>query len=73
MEISVLGIDLAKEVFHVHGVDSQHRVVLRKRIRRAQVLAFVRNLNSKAEYMSAIRIKSDIRERTPLHHGRVHI
>ena len=44
MEISVLGIDLAKEVFHLHGVDSRHRVVLRKKVRRAKLLGFVRNL-----------------------------
>src|ERR1700745_2251745 len=39
-EITTIGLDLAKHVFQVHGIDAQGRTVLRKRLRRGQVLAF---------------------------------
>ncbi len=38
MEVSTIGLDLAKNVFQVHGVDASGRVVIRKAIRRARVL-----------------------------------
>lgn len=37
-EIATIGIDLAKNVFQVHGVDGSGAVVLRRTLRRAQVL-----------------------------------
>ncbi|MBV8657667.1 MAG: IS110 family transposase [Burkholderiales bacterium] len=43
MKLKRLGIDLAKEVFQLHGVDGQERVVLRKRLRRAEFLAYLRD------------------------------
>jgi transposase len=39
-EITTIGLDLAKNVFQVHGIDAQGTTVLRKRLRRGQVLAF---------------------------------
>src|SRR5262249_14790004 len=39
-EITTIGLDLAKHVFQVHGIDAQGATVLRKRLRRGQVLAF---------------------------------
>ncbi len=39
-EIITVGLDLAKNVFQVHGADGSGRVVLRKKLRRAQVLEF---------------------------------
>lgn len=39
-EITTVGLDLAKNVFHVHGADGSGRAVLRKKLRRGQVLAF---------------------------------
>ena len=39
-EITTVGLDLAKNVFQVHGVDAAGATVLRKQLRRAQVLAF---------------------------------
>jgi transposase len=42
--ISVLGIDIAKLVFHVVGMDDSGHVVLRKRIARSEVLTFIANL-----------------------------
>ena len=40
MNIKRVGIDLAKSVFQLHGVDWQEKVILRKQLRRAQVLDF---------------------------------
>ena len=37
MQISTVGIDLAKRVFQIHGVDQDGNVLLRKQLRRAQV------------------------------------
>jgi transposase len=39
-EITTVGLDLAKNVFQVHGADGSGRAVLRKKLRRDQVLAF---------------------------------
>src|SRR5262249_2079104 len=39
-EVTTIGLDLAKHVFQVHGIDAQGATVLRKRLRRGQVLAF---------------------------------
>ncbi len=39
-EISTVGLDLAKHVFQAHGADSSGAVVVRKRLRRDQVLTF---------------------------------
>jgi transposase len=44
MEIKTLGIDLAKSVFQLHGVDAAGAVVLRKKLRRAAVLDVLRGL-----------------------------
>ena len=39
-KISVLGIDIAKLVFHVVGMDDTGHVVLRKRLARGELLPF---------------------------------
>lgn len=44
MNIKRVGIDLAKQVFQVHGVDRQDKAVLRKRLKRDQVLKFFATL-----------------------------
>ena len=43
-EITTIGLDLAKHVFQVHGVDANGATVVRKRLRRVQVLAFFSRL-----------------------------
>lgn len=40
MEISTIGLDLAKNVFHAHGADGAGAVVFSKQLRRDKVLAF---------------------------------
>lgn len=44
MNITRIGIDLAKQIFQIHGVDKQGEVVLKKQLRRSQVLSFFEKL-----------------------------
>jgi transposase len=44
MQTSTIGIDLAKNVFQVHGVDTAGKVALTKKLRRSQVLALFETL-----------------------------
>jgi transposase len=44
MQVSTIGLDLAKRVFQVHGVDAAGRVVLRRKLRRAEMEAFFAGL-----------------------------
>ncbi len=44
MNIKRIGIDLAKQVFQLHGVDSHEKAVLRKKLKREQMLSFFREL-----------------------------
>ena len=43
--IKVLGIDLAKNVFQIHGTDAKGKCILRKRLTRAKFIAFIANLS----------------------------
>lgn len=45
MEISTIGLDLAKSVFQVHAVDADGNVAVRRAQRRAQVLPFFAKLS----------------------------
>jgi transposase len=40
MQITTIGLDIAKNVFQVHGIDAGEKVVVRKQLRRSQMLAF---------------------------------
>jgi transposase len=44
MKITTVGIDLAKNVFQVHGVDERGKAVLKKQLKRHQVLVFFSNI-----------------------------
>src|SRR5512132_1076550 len=44
MKITTVGIDLAKNVIQLHGVDERGKTVLRKQLRRAQVASFFATL-----------------------------
>jgi len=44
MKIATVGIDLAKNVFQVHGVDGRGKAVLRKSLKRAEVVKFFAKL-----------------------------
>ena len=40
MQVTTIGLDLAKHVFQVHGIDATEKVVVRRQLRRSQVMAF---------------------------------
>jgi transposase len=44
MQITTIGLDLAKNVFQVHGVDAEGTVVVRRKLRRAKVREFFAGL-----------------------------
>ena len=44
MQVTTIGLDLAKNVFQVHGIDEGGRVVLRRRLRRDRLLEFFADL-----------------------------
>jgi transposase len=43
-EISMIGLDLAKSVFQVHAIDTQERVVVRRSLKRREVVKFFTKL-----------------------------
>lgn len=45
MNISVIGMDIAKHVFHLIGLDKNGKPVLKKKLRRKQLLAYFANLS----------------------------
>ena len=44
MEVTTLGIDLGKNVFHVVGLDARGRVVVKRRVSRSQLMVLTGNL-----------------------------
>ena len=44
MNITTVGVDLAKIVFQVHGVDARGKVAVRKQLKRSQVMVFFTQL-----------------------------
>ena len=45
MKIATIGLDLAKNVFQLHAIDAEGRVVLRRRLRRSDVVRFFARLS----------------------------
>lgn len=45
MDVSTIGLDIAKRVFQVHGIDAAGAVVVRRQLRRAQLLRFFETLS----------------------------
>src|SRR6476660_416814 len=44
MQITTIGLDIAKNVFQVHGIDATEKVAVRKQLRRGQVMGFFKAL-----------------------------
>jgi transposase len=44
MNITTLGIDIAKNFFQLHGVDSKGKAILKKRLKRDKLLPFIAKL-----------------------------
>src|SRR5688500_2191652 len=43
-QITTIGLDIAKSIFQVHGVDATGEVILRRRLTRARVVSFFEKL-----------------------------
>lgn len=44
MQISTIGLDIAKNVFQVHGVDAAGKTVITRQLRRGQVIGYFETL-----------------------------
>ena len=53
-EITTIGLDIAKLVFQVHGIDASGAVIVRRQLRRSQVLPFFGKLPARDRRMSAV-------------------
>jgi transposase len=42
--VSTIGLDIAKSLFQVHGIDAAGQVAIRRQLRRRQLLAFFEKL-----------------------------
>jgi transposase len=42
--VTTIGLDIAKSVFQVHGVDAEGKVLIRRQLKRRYVLAFFEKL-----------------------------
>lgn len=45
-EITTMGLDLAKHVFQVHGIDALGQVMMQRQLSRGEMLEFLKNLPS---------------------------
>jgi len=43
--VSTIGLDIAKSVFQVHGVDEAGQVIVRRQLKRCHVVAFFQKLS----------------------------
>jgi transposase len=53
MEVTTIGLDLAKHVFQAHGVDAAGDAVLKRRLRRGQMITFFAGLAPRSIGMEA--------------------
>jgi transposase len=64
MQITTIGLDIAKNVFQVHGIGAAEKVIVRKQLRRGQVDALLLNssalMNSVRSRMTALFSYSEI-------------
>jgi transposase len=42
--VTTIGLDIAKSVFQVHGIDTEGKVLIRRQLKRRYVLAFFQKL-----------------------------
>ena len=63
--VTTIGLDIAKSVFQVHGVDAAGQVLIRRQLKRRYVLAFFQKLapclvaaNPKAQNLRSVLMRS---------------
>jgi hypothetical protein len=70
MQVAVIGLDIAKHVFQIHGVDVSGRAVLPKRLRTGQIPGFFGSVsrgqtNRKKSNGRALRLTRSCKESHP--------
>ena len=65
--VTLLGIDLAKNVFQLHGTDEKGNPVLRKRLTRSKLVETISKLPACAIVMEACSLRHDVATRSCLH------
>jgi transposase len=55
--VTTVGLDIAKTVFQVHGIDAAGNVVIRRQLRRRNVLAFFQKLPRCLVEIWGVRLK----------------
>jgi transposase len=63
--ITTIGLDLAKKVFQIHGVDEQGNVVVARQLRRKEVLAYFARLPACLVGMRRAAVRTTGRARSP--------
>ena len=63
--ITTIGLDIAKSVFQVHGVDKEGRVVIRRRLKRRYVLAYFQKAAGVPGRDRSLRLVASLVARTP--------
>ncbi len=55
MQVTTIGLDIAKNVFQVHGIDAVEKVVVGKQLRRRQVMRFLRGFAALPDWHGRVR------------------
>ncbi|KZZ23170.1 hypothetical protein A3753_19990 [Sulfitobacter sp. HI0082] len=55
MQVTTIGVDLAKNVFQVHGITASEEVVFNKPLRRTQFLPFFAKLESVPDWHGVVQ------------------
>ena len=63
--ITTIGLDIAKSVFQVHGVDAQGQVVIRRQLKRRYVLAFFQEAAAMPGRHRGLRLVASLVARAP--------
>ena len=54
--VTTIGLDIAKSVFQVHGVDAAGQVLVRRQLKRRYVLAFFREVATLPNWHRGLRV-----------------
>ena len=53
--VTTIGLDIAKSVFQVHGIDAEGKVLIRRQLKRRYVLAFFQKLSAVPRWYRGLR------------------
>ena len=63
--ITTIGLDIAKSVFQVHGVDAGGQVIVRRQLKRRYVLTFFQKLVAMSGRYRSLRLGAPLVARAP--------